>query len=155
VNWNIWKPVIVSIPISIVIGLLLDPIKALLRLWAGKEAREKWTTRINQKTQHYINFPETFTQYLIITAIRLLATCAVGLVSLLIIIMIGLIAGVSAILNVPISPKDAQMFRTGLVLVGVSFDIALGAFMAQTAHCLFWWTTVRSTRDAQSRIWPK
>jgi hypothetical protein len=151
VNWDIWAPVLISIPISIVVGLLIDPIKALLHRLAGEGARKRWIKRIEKKTQGYIDFPETFTQYLVVTAIRLLATCSIGFVGLLFMILFGMIAGMSKIANIPISPTDIRAFKEGLTLGVISFDTALVAFTAQTTHCLIWWGLVRSAKNSADR----
>lgn len=148
-NWKIWLPVLVSLPVSVMAGLLVEPTRTLLVKVAGKAAREKWARRFEEKKRGYVDFPETFTQYLLVVVIRLLAMIAVWFTGLLLIMLIVLMVGVRKYGNSPLPEVDRQDLLQVLWMSFAACNVALIGFTYQLAHCYRWWSLVQDARKSQ------
>lgn len=147
VDWKLWLPVLLSIPTSILAGLLVGPVRRLLESWAGKGVRAKRAERIKQKTREFIDFSEIYTQYLILAAIRLLIFLGIAVTTMLDVMLgIGLIS-VAEVQKIPIPVKFKHTFLIALTLNLILSSLSSAAFSAQVMRCFVWWMRVQDMRN--------
>lgn len=153
-DYKIWLPILLTIPMSILAGLAVRPIERWYeRRGKSNEAiRKIQFERDFQQTAEFIEHPHLFTQFLLRTIINLIRAFAITILGLLISIMSATARLTMSNGTKPLSHFDNYFTRIFGVIGLIGFTLGIAAFAADGREFqASWWRVVNMRKELSNR----